>query len=229
MLLCILFYSDNRLLYIETESFCHFCLLVLKWTILLSFIPRLFLVASFILPALPACIPLYNLNSYGSSGLWCWLQCKEINSTYPYLGLYVWYVPLYTLIIVMFVMYLVVLVTVLYQRTKWHTSYDPLRDSSKKELFNSALSLLGYPCVLFLVNVFPFIDRLYQIILNRASFPLLVLHVIFSPLPGVLMLFIYAFDRETVRRLKWDHVKRFFKSSTPVQTYWIKRTSEDVT
>ena len=35
---------------------------------------RLFLMASFILPVLPACIPLYNLNSsYGSSGLWWWV------------------------------------------------------------------------------------------------------------------------------------------------------------
>ena len=146
-------------------------------------------------------------NTYGKAGAWCWIRavnyedCSE-HSFGVYLRFALWYVPLYALLVTMMLAYVCIVVSVTRQRHRWTGRYDPEARRRREQMHTEVWPLLFYPIGLFILNIFPLVNRIHDSIHDSVpSYPLWMLHAVFSPLQGGYIALVYTLDRETRRRL----------------------------
>ena len=152
-------------------------------------------------------------DTYGEAGAWCWIRsinydqnCSE-HQFGTYLRFVLWYIPSYALLILMILAYVCIVVSVTRQRYRWIGRYDPEVRRLREQMRNEVWPLLFYPIGLFILNIFPLINRIHDSIYNsEPDFVLWMLHAVFSPLQGGFIAAVYTLDRETRRRLTFGNL-----------------------
>jgi len=158
-------------------------------------------------------------EAYGKSGAWCWIRSldkcmEEVFLFGKTLQLVLWYIPLYLVILVQIVLF--VLVTVkLFRYKKYSTigEYVPYNRKDQQELIKEAMPMLSYPVIYFIVNIFPLVNRIYGYINPTSPSPVIwFLSGIFLPLIGILVALAYCLDPQNRRRLNRANFREAFTS-----------------
>ena len=165
-----------------------------------------YLIVIFIGPGTFNWIP-FRWDLYGISGDWCWIKsmtykngtCQE-NTIGMTLQFALWYGPLFIACCIILLSYALI-VYLLRKQQRQLSIYNPDRIQELRNMRNEIYSILWYPVVFMIINLFPLTNRLAFVIAHRQVFVLWVLHAVISPLQGGFMALVYALDPETRRKL----------------------------
>ena len=174
---------------------------------------------TFIFPLLFNWILLID-GAYGRAGAWCWIRNKDYPdsgcNTYKFgqvLQFVLWYVPLYLILIVLLVLYAIILIKIhcFDRRSQWTgNSYMHKDEQHQIEIMSREIrSLLRYPLIYFIINLFPLCLRIYGIAADDTMkvLSLWILTAIFFPLQGGFIALAFTLDPDTRKRLKWMQIK----------------------
>ncbi|KAG7463457.1 hypothetical protein MATL_G00176710 [Megalops atlanticus] len=143
-------------------------------------------------PLLMSCMPLFG-GFYGPAGAWCWITEEHVAWRFG-----IWYVPLFTLIVLMMICYARIIYVANKRMQSWFGTFNPERERRKVSLAEEIKPLKWYPSVYLLVSLFPLINRLHNAFYPRDPvFSLTVLHVFSAPLHGLANAFVFGLDRDT--------------------------------
>ncbi|KAM9803240.1 uncharacterized protein ACBT44_015158 isoform 6-T6 [Syngnathus typhle] len=108
-----------------------------------------------------------------------------------------WYVPLFTLILLMICCYARIICVANNRMQSWLGTFNPERERRKVSLAEEIKPLKWYPSVYLLVSIFPLINRLHNALYPLdPSFSLTLLHVLSAPLHGLANAFVFGLDRD---------------------------------
>ncbi|XP_062313640.1 si:dkey-100n23.5 [Osmerus eperlanus] len=143
-------------------------------------------------PLVMATLPLLR-GYYGPAGAWCWITDSHVAWRFG-----IWYVPLFTLILLMICCYTRIIYVANERMQSWFGTFNPERERRKVSLAKETKHLKWYPSVYLLVSLFPLINRLHNAVYPQEPlFPLTLLHVLFAPLHGLANAFVFGLDRDT--------------------------------
>ena len=180
-------------------------------------IEGLYIFIIFVFPFLFNWIPFIN-DTYGPSGPWCWIKtaeqdeenCPE-NGYGRVLSMALWYGPIYPLLLILTVTYIIILISIWHRRHRYEGKYDPGSQIRRKLMLSEVHPLLWYPLIFFVIEVFPLINRIYNIVSPKEdNMVFWWLHALVIPLEGGLIAVVYALDPETRKRLRWSVIKMYF-------------------
>lgn len=171
---------------------------------------------------------------YGPAGAWCWIKSYDyevdtdgslVNCTRNPMGFYMqyilWYVPHDALLLVLLVVYLIVVSFVICRRyQQWRGLYREVESNSDR-VKNFVLPIIFYPLGFFILNMFPFINRLYDN-LHGPNLVLWVLHAAMSPLQGGYIALVYVLDRDTLKRLNPREIHAYLLRRTQISEYPVR-------
>ncbi|XP_030199328.1 cyclic AMP receptor 4 isoform X2 [Gadus morhua] len=144
------------------------------------------------LPLIMAVLPLLK-GCYGPAGAWCWITDNHVAWRFG-----IWYVPLFTLIVLMICCYARIIFVANRRMQSWLGTFNPERERRKVSLAEDIKPLKWYPSVYLLVSLFPLINRLHNAFHPvDPSFALTLLHVLTAPLHGLANAFVFGLDRDT--------------------------------
>ena len=163
-----------------------------------------YIVVSFIVPISFSVVPFVD-NSYGPAGIWCWISSKrEIGKILRFVT---FYVPIWILIGVIFIVYLIIIVKLIWEVRKWD-NYSSKKDMKKKRIRKEIKTLFLYPIFFLLVNIFPIVNRIQNAFVpDHPLFPLYLLHAISSPTQGLGFTILFVVNKDTLREFKWSNFK----------------------
>ncbi|XP_032230476.1 G-protein coupled receptor 1 [Nematostella vectensis] len=148
-------------------------------------------------------------DHYGPAGAWCWIaDNSEDVSLWRFM---IWYVPLFICILAMFATYAYIFISYRKQAKSWGGTYSAEDERNKAMMKEHVRPLMAYPCIYLATSIFPLIHRIYNASTSTPSFPLLLLHVISTPLIGALNAVFFGIDKETLGRLNWPQMKVAFQ------------------
>ena len=156
----------------------------------------------------------FTVNAFGRAGAWCWIISEDIFTCEDYLPgqvlqFVLWYIPLYVGLVILLCMYTIIIVKInCYDKRRWNRRYD---DAVYMKLNKEIRSLLVYPLIYFIINVFLLINRIYGITpySENPSLALWFLSGLTFPLKGGIIALAFTLDRNTRKRLK----PAFFKAA----------------
>ncbi len=130
-------------------------------------------------------------HTYGRSGILCWIKLvEEVNGTCEKnnlgrsLQLALWYLPLYLILSVLIIFYVMISVKFCLYKRQWRMT-DPNTYNERRNALKYIVSLLAYPMVYFIINLFPFVDRLHGLFSSATPSPaLLLLNTLSYPQQG---------------------------------------------
>ncbi|KAK3697933.1 hypothetical protein QZH41_013013, partial [Actinostola sp. cb2023] len=154
-----------------------------------------------------ACLPLFG-GHYGPAGAWCWIKRDTPYSTIW--RMLMWYVPLFLIVIALFAVYGYIFIVYRRQARAWVGTYNAEDERNRDLMKKHVKPLMAYPCIYLATSIFPLAHRVYQASTSTPSFPLLLLHVISSPIVGALNAIVFGMDKETFSRLNWPQMKVAF-------------------
>ena len=172
---------------------------------------KLYIVLTFVMPLLVNWVP-FVFDGYWKAGPWCWItkyergSCNEIDKLTLALTFILWYGPAYIMLLVMLVVYIVIVVSIKRQKYRSGGVFSPEAEHERRILEKELKVLSWYPTIFLVISIFPLVNRIYDAIAKEEMLALWIMHAFFSPLRGGFIAMMYAFDRETVRRL-WTLVK----------------------
>ncbi|KAK7154208.1 hypothetical protein R3I94_007538 [Phoxinus phoxinus] len=140
-------------------------------------------------PLLMSTLPLMA-GYYGPAGAWCWITDNHVGWRFG-----IWYVPLFSLIILMICCYARIICVANERMRSWLGTFNPERERRKISLAEEIRPLKWYPSVYLLVSIFPLINRLHN-----AAYPedpvfyLTLLHVLSAPLHGLANALVFGKD-----------------------------------
>ena len=196
----------------ELLSIC--CITFNLFTItVLSRMPRrecmewIYLTVTFLLPLTWCWIPFVE-QAYGTAGPWCGIRSLEEDCSLFKFGhvlqYALWYVPVYTIFLVIFIASIVITVKVRRDIRKYEgTPWTPTVKISKQKIREEVKPLLWYPLIYLVLRTTLLASQIYDSV--EPQNPLLalwVLQVVTSPFAGAAIAFMYAFDLETLTHLK---------------------------
>ncbi|XP_072032946.1 cyclic AMP receptor-like protein A isoform X2 [Amphiura filiformis] len=160
-------------------------------------------------------------NHYGPAGAWCWIREDSSNATVW--RFFMWYGPLFVLIIVMFVAYSYIIYVLKKKVRSWQGTYEPEIERSRQLIKSEIKPLTSYPFIYLALSVFPLINRI-QNAANPGNpvFALVLLHALSSPLVGAVNAVVYGMDAETRSRLSWTQIKGAYQGRSahqPIREY----------
>ena len=175
----------------------------------------LYLFFIFVHPLLINWIPFID-SAYGNSGAWCWIKSEDASCNTFLFGQIIqfvlWYIPFHFLLAVLVFLYMIILVKIhCFDRRKWtennykHTDKQHQIKVTSKEV----RSLLRYPLIYFLFNLFSLVLRIYGAFDNDAQklLPLYVLTAIAFPIHSSFIAVAFTLDPDTQKRLRWVQIK----------------------
>ena len=176
----------------------------------------LIVVVIFLLPASWCWVPIV-LNGYGTAKGWCTIRTLNADCT-PYryeawLQFGLRYVPLYTLMLLTLVSVVLVGIRVKMGSMKWTGRWNAVNSSIRENLKREILSIIWYPIIFILFNIFSLINQIYAAVrpdpleLPPAYSILLYLRILTSPLRGAVIALAFALDKETRKRLRSTQCK----------------------
>lgn len=179
----------------------------------------LYLFFIFAFPFLLSWIPFIK-TAYGNARVWCWIRsttkddssCDIIYEFGQALQFLLWYVPLYLILTVLLFLYVVILVKIhcFDSRHRWTGSYKYVDKQHQIKMMSKEIrSLLQYPLIYFLINLFPLALRIYGLFEDETQklLPLLILSAISFPIQGGFIALAFTLDSDTRKRLRWVQIK----------------------
>lgn len=153
-------------------------------------------------------------KSYGRAGAWCWIKSEERETCEPYfrgqvLQYVLWFVPLYIMMFLLVVLYSLLLIRLYWKQNKWTRQPDAPNTLERKEMSQQGIkSLIIYPLLYFLLNVFPFINKTYNLVkIDNPSLVLWYLDALANPSIGTMITVAYCMDPDTRKRLNLNHIR----------------------
>ena len=183
-------------------------------------------VAIFFLPATWSWVPYVLEDGYGTAKGWCTIRTLNTDCT-PYryeawLQFGLRYIPLYTLMLITIISIVLVGFRVSMRSMKWVGKWDTVDSAIRENLKREILSIIWYPIIFILFNVFSLINQIYTTIhpdpkgLPAAYSVLIYLRVLTTPLRGAFIALAFALDKETRKRLR-------VKQCRAACLEWVKR------
>ena len=168
----------------------------------------------FAFPLLFNWIP-FTDTAYGKARVWCWIRREDDTCNRLLFGqilqFVLWYIPLYLILSVSLLLYVIILVKIhCFDRRKWTANYKQADEQHQIKMMSREIrSLLRYPIIFFLVNLFPLFLRIYEAFEGDVQklLPLWILTAIFYPIQGGFVALAFTLDPETRKRLKWVQIK----------------------
>lgn len=169
-------------------------------------------VAIFLLPATWCWVPYVLEGGYGTGKGWCTIRTLNADCT-PY-RYEVWlqfglrYIPLYTLMLIIIISIVLLGIRVNMGSMKWVGKWDTVDSAIRENLKREILSIIWYPIIFILFNIFSLINQIYTTVhpnpkdLPAAYSVLIYLGVLTTPLRGAFIALAFALDRETRKRLR---------------------------
>lgn len=150
-------------------------------------------------------IPFIHL-SFGPAGAFCWIRnvnledCTHFSFGF-WLRFALYYIPLYSLMIVLVVLMIVAVLFIRRKRKKTLRTAD--EKTIMKMMEKEIRPLIYYPFILILINLFPLIRRFYEI---RSStdplyYALSVIAIVIFRFQGILITLVFMMDPETRKKL----------------------------
>ena len=164
-------------------------------------------------------------QAYSAGGPVCGVRfinddCSEYAPGY-WLIFGTWYIPLYTSLGLILIMYIAVGLRVWHEAHKWHGKYDPITVQRKALLKDEVRPLIWYPIIYMALNTFSLISRIYDSVHpGNPQLSLWYLRAVISPIRGAFIALVYALDKETRKHLRWITIKAAFLEyfqSSPVR------------
>ena len=166
----------------------------------------IFVVVILFLPTLWLWVPVW-LQGYGTVGAWCSIRSLNEDCT-PYryrswLRFGLWYIPLYSLMLVILICMALVAIRTARGSRKWVGKWDPELIEQRRVLKREIISLIWYPLIFLLLNTFSLIDQIYDAVHPmKPSDWLSYLRIFTSTLRGAFIALAYGLDKETRSRLR---------------------------
>ena len=174
-----------------------------------------YIIITFVSPILIAWIPFVDV-AYGPSGAWCWIRSTNSDCSFYLFGtilrFLLFYCPLYILLFVQLVLLVIVFIKLRRQHRSWAGKFDPDTLEMKRRMQKEVRPLITYPIVFLLANVFPLMNRIANVIQDEPILPLWFLVAIVFSIQGVIVMFAFALDPETRKKLTWRHIVAAFKN-----------------
>lgn len=187
-------------------SICCITCCLLQNVLLLRSVEKLetvYVFLIFVFPLLFNWVPFIK-DSYGEAGVWCWIRNKDDNCKSFLFGNYLrfifWYIPLYVLLFLLIITYVVIIFWIQRLRKRWDGKFDPESKMKREKMRKEFRPLIWYPLIYLILNIFPLMNRIHDAFSSHPSLALWVLHA-FSPLRGGFIALAYALDSQTLRRL----------------------------
>ena len=175
-----------------------------------------FLFMIFLFPLTFNWIPFIQ-SSYGKSGPWCWIRSNTGCNTLRFglaLQFILWYVPLYSIMIVLLILYIMVLCKLKQARRKWTGSYNPHTQQLKEVANSKIIPLLSFPLIFFILNIPIFINRVNELANRDPSVPLWFISSALFPFEGGAIAVAFSLDPQTRQRLTVANIKASFRDFT---------------
>ena len=170
----------------------------------------LYLLFIFVFPLLINWIPFID-SAYGNSGAWCWIRNKDASCNTFLFGQIIqfvlWYIPFHLLLAVLLFLYVIILVKIhCFDRRKWTKHY---KQHQIKVTSREVRSLLRYPLIYLLFNLFSLVLRIYGAFDNDTQklLPLYILTAITFPIHSSFIAVAFMLDPDTRKRLRWVQIK----------------------
>jgi hypothetical protein len=172
----------------------------------------------FVFPLLLNWLPFIDA-AYGNSGVWCWIRNRDDNCNIILFGqvlqFILWYIPLYLILTILIFLYVIILVKIHYfDRHRWTgNNYKHADEQHQIKMMSREIrSLLRYPLIYFLANLFPLILRIYAPFVDHKNdpnkvLPWWILTAIFFPIQGGFIALAFTLDPDTRKRLRWVQIK----------------------
>lgn len=168
-------------------------------------------VVSWLFPSLLlSLLPLIGDN-YGPAGAWCWIKHDS-----PVWRFLIWYVPLFIIIIILFIVYSYITYFLRKQVSSWQGNYDPETERYNELIKEDIKVLKAYPFVYLCLSVIPLILRLHNAFTEEGDdvFALWILTVICAPLQGAVNAVVFGLDPDTRTRLTLPQIRLAWASYT---------------
>ena len=188
----------------------------------------LYIFVIFVLPFLFNWIPFIQ-SAYGKAGPWCWIRSVDEDTCSVFtlgtaMQLALWYVPLYVIMIVLIMLYVIVLVKFKRMKRAWTGKFDPQEKEAHEQMTREVQPLIAYPLIFFLLNIPALINRIYGVINPDNPEPVLwFITVAFFPVQGGAIATVFSLDPETRKRLTMTNMRAAFsgfcKTEDVVQEY----------
>lgn len=163
-----------------------------------------YICAGIIVPLIFAIIPLFK-NNYGPAGVWCWI--KNETTEEKVFRFVLWYIPIWLLILALFVIFVIIIAKLTWDLSRWDES-NPLAQQNREHIRREIKPLILYPVVFLILNIFPTINRIQNVIDNdNPNFILYTLHTISSSLLAFGCTMVFVVNRETLKELKWSNFR----------------------
>lgn len=199
----------TQLLAISCITVELFLKVVLKWQTNKLHIEAVILVVIFVVPLTFNWVPFIK-DTYGLSGPWCWIKsynenCTKKDAFGQTLSIALWYGPIYPILLILSLLYIIILISIWHQKYRYEGMYDPERLIRRNLMLKEVRPLLWYPLIFLIIEIFPSINRVYDLVNMEKEYPEVLwwLHAIVTPLEGGLIAAVYAVDPETRKRLRW--------------------------
>ncbi len=157
----------------------------------------------FVFPLTFTWIPFIK-SAYGKAGAWCWIRTEEEDDNCTkfefgtQLQFSIWFGPLYFLMIILVILYIMILVKML---RDWNTSPSPETSLHMKQIKKDLIPLIAYPLIYFLLNILPFINRIYNSISPDPNIVLWYFAALANPSIGAWITLAFTLDSTTRKRL----------------------------
>lgn len=154
-------------------------------------------------------------RGYGTVGPFCGIRflnndCSRFAPGY-WLLFGTWFLPLYTSLGLIFVMFVIVGLRMWRDARKWQGKYDPKTMQKKAMMKNEIRPIIWYPIVYMALNMFSLISAIYNAAHpNNPQIALWFLQALISPVRGAFIAVVYALDKETRTHLKWIKIRAAF-------------------
>uniref|UniRef100_A0A3B1K3I4 Si:dkey-100n23.5 n=1 Tax=Astyanax mexicanus TaxID=7994 RepID=A0A3B1K3I4_ASTMX len=138
------------------------------------------------IPLLMSALPLIQ-GYYGPAGAW-WITDDHVAWRFG------WYVPLFTLILLMICCYARIIYVASDRMQSWLGTFNPERERRKLSLAEEIRPLKWYPSVYLLVSLFPLLNLHNAVYPEQPVFSLTLLHVLSAPLHGLANALVFGKD-----------------------------------
>ena len=166
----------------------------------------------FVFPLTINWIPFIN-SSYGRAGVWCWIRsetCQKLEFG-RVLQLVLWYIPLYVIMFILIILYVIVLVKLHRTKRRWTGTFEPQGKKMQELVAQEMLPLIAYPLVFFLLSIPPFINRIHNLAdPQNPNIVLWFISAVLFPLQGGVIAIAFCLDPETRKRLNLANFKAAF-------------------
>jgi len=158
---------------------------------------RLYFLAIFLPPLLITWVP-FTQDAYGKTGVWCWIKsvnqstCEDIVFG-QYMEYFLYYVPIYLLLLIMIFLYLIMVLDIIRRQRKNVWLNNEETKQKLKMMKSELLSLAAYPLIYAILNIPPIINRIYSS--RNPEDPSLVLWYLsglFGPLHGIFTVIVFS-------------------------------------